>query len=68
MSEETSRIAAANGVWNRCAVSPDERYLYVGCSARHFSLPVCAADSDGIESLKVKEVRTQYRISKTDSR
>lgn len=69
MSEETSRIAArerhVEQMRNLTLMS--DTFMSVALN----DIPACQyvlRILTGIESLKVKEVRTQYRISKTDSR
>ena len=69
MSEETSRIAARERRVEqmRSLTLMSDTFMSVALrdiSACQYVLRILT----GIESLKVKEVRTQYRISKTDSR
>ncbi len=69
MSEETSRIAARERRVEQMRSLTLMSDTFMSVALR--DVPACQyvlRILTGIESLKVKEVRTQYRISKTDSR
>ena len=69
MSEETSRIAARERRVEQMRGLTLMSDTFMSVALR--DVPACQyvlRILTGIESLKVKEVRTQYRISKTDSR